>query len=84
VPALAISILLLASFFPEVEDPWPDRIDVSLPFAVAGAIGMLCGIYHGASPPAVRERAINRGGRIGFYGGWGFYLLSWVVQLSST
>jgi hypothetical protein len=81
-PALVISsILLFASFFPEVEDPWPDRIDLSFPFAIAGASGMLFGIYHATSPPSRRERAINCGGRIGFYGGWSFYLLSLLVQL---
>lgn len=84
-PALVIfSVLLLASFFPEVEDPWPDRIDVTFPFTTAGASGMLFGIYYGASSSARRERAINCGGRIGFYGGWGFYLLSLLVQLVSS
>jgi hypothetical protein len=72
---------LLASFFPEVEDPWPDTIGIEFPFACAGASGMLLGMYHAGSPPIRRERAINWGGRAGFCFGWALYLLSLLVQI---
>ena len=75
------NVHLLASFFPRVEDPWPDTIGLEFPFAFAGASGMLVGICYAGSPPLKRERAINRGGRIGFYFGWGFYLFSLLVQV---
>lgn len=84
-PAVVIFVgaLLGASLFPQVEDPWPDRIGIDFVFTAAGAGGVLLGVYHAKSPAPIREQAINRGGRSGFYLGVGFYLLSLLVQLLS-
>lgn len=84
-PAVVIftGALLGASLFPQVEDPWPDRIGIEIVFTAAGAGGVLVGIYHAKSPAHLREQAISRGGRVGFYVGLGFYLLSLLVQLLS-
>jgi hypothetical protein len=76
-------VLWQALGFPEVEDPWPDRIGIEFVFTAAGAGGVLLGVLHAKSPPPVRDQAINRGGRVGFYIGLGFYLLSLLVQLVS-
>jgi hypothetical protein len=70
-----------ASILPEVEDPWPHRIGLGFPFAVAGAFGVLAGMLHANSPSARRERAISRGGLIGFQLGAGWYVLALVVQV---
>jgi hypothetical protein len=84
-PAVAIFLgtVLGVSVLPQVEDPWPERIGIDFIFTAAGAIGALAGIYHARSPALVREQAVNRGGRIGFFLGLGTYLLALVAQLVS-
>lgn len=76
-------VLLLAFVWPEVEDPLPDRIGLGFPFAMAGAGGVLASIVHSESSPARRDRAINKGGVIGFGLGAVAYLLALVIQVGS-
>jgi hypothetical protein len=73
--------LLLASISPQVEDPLPDRIGLGLPFATAGAGGVLAGIARAGASPARRDQAINRGGLIGFVGGVILYLVALIIQV---
>ena len=81
---LSIWLLLLAgSVFPQVEDPWPDRIGVNLPIALGGAFGFLASVLFAAAPEARRNRAIRNGGLIGIALGLVFYLISLVVQVCS-
>jgi hypothetical protein len=80
---LAISSIRLASFFPEVEDPWPDKIGLWFLFQAAGVGGFVMEIVHARAPEARRDRAIRWGGLIGFRIGAGFYALSLLAQLSS-
>jgi hypothetical protein len=43
-------LLVLGSLLPHVENPWPDTIGIELPFAMAGAGGVLAGfLYAGDS-----------------------------------
>jgi hypothetical protein len=82
-------VLLLAldplsgSFLPKVEDPWPDRIGMGLPFTLAGGGAVLAGILFAGSTAARRDRAIMWGGVFGFLGGVCFYAISLVVQVTS-
>lgn len=76
-----ISAVLVGVFLPEVENPWPDRIGIEFPFAVAGAFGVLAAVIRGDIAPELRDRAIHRGGIWGFRLGAGIYVLSAVVQL---
>jgi len=79
--ATFLPYLLDASIVPRVEDPWPHRIGLGFPFAVAGAFGALAGMLHAYSPSERRERAISRGGLIGFLIGAGWYTLALVIQV---
>jgi hypothetical protein len=75
--------LLAGSFFPRVEDPWPESIGLDFPLAVSGAFGMLAGLAFVDSPAARRDRAIRLGGLVGFIVGTLLYLVSLGVQVSS-
>ncbi len=81
--AFALAALLESALLPRVEDPWPERIGLGFPFAMAGAGGVLAGVAHTESSPASRDRAVRRGGLFGFGFGAALYLLSLVVQLGS-
>jgi hypothetical protein len=75
--------LLTGSILPHVEDPWPDRIGLGFPFAVAGAFGVLAGVLYAEAPQAHRDRAVSRGGIWGFRVGAMFYVVSLLVQVAS-
>jgi hypothetical protein len=66
---------------PEVENPVPDRINITAPFVAAGMGGALAGLVF--SPQSRRERAMRIWGLIGFAIGGAFYLFALVVQLIS-
>ena len=84
---LALAILskafLLASFLPEVEDPWPDKIGIEFLFQAGGAGGWLMDLLEADAPEGDRNRAIRWGGLWGFRIGAGFYVLSLLVQVGS-
>jgi hypothetical protein len=69
---------------PEVEDPIPERIGLGHVFALAGAVGLLGGLWRFGAPPAERERAISWGGLIGFCLGVGIYCVLLVVEVISS
>ncbi|HEX6666060.1 MAG TPA: hypothetical protein VF081_05650 [Solirubrobacterales bacterium] len=73
--------LLAGALLPRVESPVPESIGLSLPFVLAGAGGVLAGVFVPARPAKRRDRWIIRAGRIGFGLGLGFYLLSLAIQL---
>ncbi|MDX6623550.1 MAG: hypothetical protein QOE75_1482 [Solirubrobacterales bacterium] len=77
---LALAIL---AFLPRVEDPWPDEIDLSFPFAVAGIFGTAAQFLVGSTTSEQRERAIQRWGKRGLYAGAVFYLASLLAQVGS-
>jgi hypothetical protein len=82
---LVLAILkahLLASLFPEVEDPWPERIGLEFLFQAAGAGGSFMGILHARASRIRRNEAIRWGGLWGFRLGAGFYVLSLLVQIT--
>jgi hypothetical protein len=81
---LTISLALLAgSIPPHVEDPWPDRIGLGFPFALAGAAGVLAGVIHADASADLRDGKIRRAGQIGFWWGAGIYAISLAVQVIS-
>jgi len=81
---LSIWLLLAGSVFPRVEDPWPDRIGVTLPITLGGALGFLVSVLFAASPEARRNRAIRNGGLAGIALGLVFYFVSLAVQVCSS
>jgi hypothetical protein len=68
---------------PEVENPIPDRVGFEHVFALAGALGLLGGMWRFGSPPAERERAVRWGGLIGFCIGVAVYCVLLLVQVLS-
>jgi hypothetical protein len=72
------------SFFPGVEDPWPDRIGLSFPFILSGSFAVLASVLRAGAPKAKRERAASRAGVAGFLLGAAAYLLALVVQVGSS
>lgn len=73
----------MASVFPRVEDPFPERIGLEFPFALAAAGGVLASLLHIESSSAKRDRVVRWSGFVGFGAGVAFYLLSLAIQLSS-
>lgn len=75
---------VLASFLPRVENPWPDTIGIELPFAMAGAGGLLAGLLYAGDSRAGRDGAVRSGGLWGFRLGMLFYVLSFLNQVASS
>lgn len=78
-----LSFVLLASGFPEAEDPIPDHVGPTFAFTAAGFGGVIGGIAFFAAPASRRESAIRWGGLIGFVGGALLYLAAVVNQVAS-
>lgn len=79
---LATSLAFLTvSFFPRVEDPWPESIGLGFPFTLAGAGGILASTICANVPEGQRDRAIRWGGLAGFYFGVGIYFISLLIQV---
>jgi hypothetical protein len=83
VVVIGFELLVGGSLFPSVESPWPDRIGVGFPVAMAGAFGAVAGVIHAESPKARRERAMIRWGVRGFWLGALLYSVSLLVQVFS-
>jgi hypothetical protein len=77
-------VLLAGSIFPQVEDPWPGEIGVTLPITLGGALGFLASVLFAAAPEARRDRAVRNGGIAGIAAGLVFYLVSLAVQIFSS
>jgi hypothetical protein len=77
-------VLLASSVFPQVEDPWPDRIGFEFPFVLAGAGAALGGVIYASASRVRRERAIGRFSTWGFWIGVLFYVASVVAQVVSS
>lgn len=77
-------LLVLASFLPRVENPWPDTIGIELPFAMAGAGGLLAGFLYAGDSRAGRDGVVRSGGLWGFRLGLLFYVLSFLNQVASS
>jgi hypothetical protein len=84
VPIVLSKIFFLASFLPEVEDPWPSKIGIEFLFQAGGAGGWLMDLVKVGAPEVDRNRAIRWGGLWGFRIGAGFYVLSLLVQIGSS
>jgi len=82
---LAVDITLtLTSFFPRVEDPWPETISLELPFAAAGAGGVLASVFFADGSREERDEGIRNGGLWGFWLGALFYALALLNQVASA
>jgi hypothetical protein len=81
-PALNTA-LVLASFLPRVEDPWPDTMGLDFLFAAAGAGGVLASVFYAGGSRSDRDEAIRNGGLCGFWLGALFYGLSLLNQVTS-
>lgn len=81
--ALAL-IIWQVSGLPEVENPIPDRIGLGHLFALAGACGLLGGLFRFGAPPRERERAVSWGSLVGFCIGAGLYMLLLLIQIGSN
>ncbi|HEX3173226.1 MAG TPA: hypothetical protein VHQ43_03285 [Solirubrobacterales bacterium] len=75
--------LIVLAVLPRVEDPWPDKIGVELPFATAAIGSVLAGVAFSLTTQEKRERAIKLGGLFGFCAGSAFFVVSLLVQLVS-
>jgi 4-amino-4-deoxy-L-arabinose transferase-like glycosyltransferase len=78
-----LSALILALFFPEVEDPWPEKIGFDFLFQAAGAGGVVLGVLFAKASESRRNQAIRWGGLWGFRIAVGLYVLSLLNQLIS-
>lgn len=76
-------LLLLASVFPRVEDPWPDSVGLGFPIAMAGAGGIVASVLFAEASEARRDRAVRHGGLWGFWLGTLLYALSALDQIAS-
>lgn len=77
-------LLILALFLPRVENPWPNTIGIELPFAMAGAGGVLAGFLYSGDSKVGRDGAVRRGGLWGFRLGMLFYILAFLNQVASS
>lgn len=77
-------LLVLASFLPRVENPWPDTIGFEMPFAMAGAGGVLAGALYTGDSRSRRDEVVRKGGLLGFRLGVLFYVLALLNQVAST
>jgi hypothetical protein len=75
--------LLALALFPRVEDPWPDTIDLELPFALGTACGALMGAVYFRAPHKRRQHAMEAGFVAGFLLGSVFYLVALAAQVIS-
>jgi hypothetical protein len=75
--------LLVLAVLPRVEDPWPDTIDLELPFALGAAGGALMGAIYFPRCRERREHAMKAGFVVGFLLGSAFYVVSLAAQLIS-
>ena len=81
---LSIGLELLAgSFFPRVENPWPDSIGLELPVVMTGIGGVLANVLYAGASKAKRDEAVRYGGLGGFGVGTLFYLFSLLDQVLS-
>jgi hypothetical protein len=76
-------IVWLGDVLPRVDDPWPGRIGLSLPFTAAGAGGVIAGVLGADAPVADRDRAARVFSLWGFRAGAIFYLVAFVSQVGS-
>jgi hypothetical protein len=81
--AVLALVLVVASVLPEAEYPWPSRIDVSFPFALAGGFGVVAGALPRQSTPAARDRAARIGSFFGFWVGSVIYAALLAVRVAS-
>jgi hypothetical protein len=81
VPSIAVD-LLLGAILPRVENPLPESIGLGFPFALAGAAGVLAGMFYADASPAERDHAVRQTALAFFRIGVVIYLLSLVVQVS--
>ena len=80
----ALAGFLFGSVFPRVENPLPESIGLGFPFALAGAGGVFAGVLYADASPTQRNRAIGRGGQIGFWLGMAAYFLSLAIQVGCS
>jgi hypothetical protein len=76
--------LLVLALLPRVENPWPDTIDLELPFALGTACGALIGALYFRAPRRRRQHAMEAGFVAGFLLGSAFYLVALAAQLISS
>jgi hypothetical protein len=74
--------LLLASVLPAVENPWPDTIGIELPFAFAGAGGVLADLKNAHASGPERDEEVRKGGIRAFRVGATFYAIAVINQLT--
>jgi hypothetical protein len=80
---LALVPLLESALVPRVDNPWPERIGLGFPFAMAGAVGVLASLAAGDDDREARDRAIYRGGLWGFRFGAALYVVALMFQVAS-
>jgi hypothetical protein len=83
-PDALILALQIAAVLPRVESPWPETINIQLPFAFAGGAGALVDYLSRDAPADLRARRIRRGGLCGLWIGTAFYALALSAQLLSA
>lgn len=77
-------IVWLGALVPRVDDPWPSHVGVSLPFTTAGVGSVVGGMLNPDAPPAARDRRANWFSFWGFWAGALFYILAFILRLTSS
>jgi len=76
-------LLLLASVFPRVDDPWPRTIGLEFLVVMAGAGGAVASVLYAGASETRRNEAVRGGWLWGFRLGALFYALSVLNQIIS-
>lgn len=76
-------LVWLVALIPRAESPWPETVDLSTPFALAGVGGMIGELVRPGAAPARRDLFARRWSLAGLACGFAFYGCAIAYQLLS-
>lgn len=79
----ALAAVVEATVIPRAENPWPETVGIDLPFAAAGACGVVGEFVSTVKSGDRRELIVRRWGVFGFLLGAFLYAVALLIQLLS-